>query len=152
MLRTRRGPLIAPSPTPGHAPIWEGSWPAGDWDVGLLWRRCISTPARPVEFVSDATQNLIADKISASFVEAFRYEAPKSEVASWRNSLRAMADAVQLAELDDHGVVVEWQLAACITPARRSHLGYTPEGRSNAVIVELKQWEESADDMPTTAC
>jgi hypothetical protein len=34
------------------------------------------------EFVSDATQNLIADKISGSFFKAFRYQAPKSEVAS----------------------------------------------------------------------
>jgi len=101
-----------------------------------------------LEFISDATQNLIADKISESFFESFRYNAPKSEVASWRNSLRAMADAVQLANLDDHGVVVEWQLPLASRRLDVLISGSTPQGRDNAVIVELKQWEES---FPSTA-
>ena len=100
------------------------------------------------EFVSDATQNLIADKVSASFVRAFRYEAPKSEVASWRNSLRAMANAVELAGLNDHGVVVEWQLPLASRRLDVLISGTTPEGRSNAVIIELKQWSDSS---PSTA-
>jgi len=95
------------------------------------------------EFISDAMQNLIADKISESFFTSFRYQAPKSEVASWRNSLRAMANAISLAELDDHGVVVEWQLPLASRRIDVLVSGRTPEGRDNAVIVELKQWEES---------
>lgn len=100
------------------------------------------------EFVSDATQNLIADKISKSFFETLRYEAPKSEVASWRNSLRAMADAIQLAELHDHGVVVEWQLPLASRRLDVLISGNTLEGQANAVIIELKQWGES---FPSTA-
>jgi uncharacterized protein len=101
-----------------------------------------------LEFISDATQNLIADKISESFFDSFRYNAPKSEVASWRNSLRAMANAVELAELDDHGVVVEWQLPLASRRLDVLISGRTAHGRDNAVIVELKQWEES---FPSTA-
>ena len=100
------------------------------------------------EFISDAMQNLIADKISGSFFESFRYQAPKSEVASWRNSLRAMADAVELASLEDHGIVVEWQLPLASRRLDVLISGNTPEGRANAVIIELKQWEESS---PSTA-
>lgn len=95
------------------------------------------------DFVADATQNLIADKIAASFFESFRYSAPKSEVASWRNSLRAMADAVQLARLEDHGVVVEWQLPLASRRLDVMISGYHRDGQENAVIVELKQWERS---------
>lgn len=95
------------------------------------------------EFTADATQNLIADKIAGSFLAAFRYDPPRSEVASWRNSLRAMADAVELAKLDDHGVVVEWQLPLASRRLDVLISGRTSDGRDNAVIVELKQWEES---------
>lgn len=96
-----------------------------------------------IEFVEDATQNLIAEKMSGAFFAAYRYTPPKSEVASWRNSLRAMADAVQLAHLDDHGIVAEWQLPLASRRLDVLIAGHNPEGRPNSVIVELKQWEES---------
>lgn len=54
-----------------------------------------------------------------------------------------MADAFDLASLDDHGVVVEWQLPLASRRLDVLISGHTPEGRANAVIVELKQWEES---------
>ena len=49
-----------------------------------------------VDFVADATQSRIAGKLAESFLEHFRYQAPQSEVRSWQNSLRAMANVVQL--------------------------------------------------------
>ena len=52
----------------------------------------------------------IGDKIAASFFDQYRYQAAPSEVASWKNSLSAMANVVRHGALTDHGVVVEWQL------------------------------------------
>jgi DUF2075 family protein len=98
-------------------------------------------------FVEDATLSLIGDKIAASFFEHFRYRPPASEVAAWKNSLRAMADTVHLAKLDDHGVIVEWQLPLSSRRLDVLITGHDLENRASAVIVELKQWDQA---FPTT--
>ncbi|HCO04281.1 MAG TPA: hypothetical protein DIT48_13145 [Actinobacteria bacterium] len=63
-----------------------------------------------VNFLADATRNLIADKLATAFHEHFRYQPSQSEQRSWQNSLRAMADVVGLADLTDHGIAVELRL------------------------------------------
>lgn len=100
-----------------------------------------------VAFIEDATLSRIGDKIAASFFEHFRYRPAASEVAAWKNSLRAMADTVQYAHLDDHGVIVEWQLPLSSRRLDVLLTGVDPEGRPNGVIVELKQWDQV---FPTT--
>lgn len=98
-------------------------------------------------FIEDATLNRIGDKIAASFFDHFRYRAPASEVASWKNSLRAMADTVGYAHLTDHGVIVEWQLPLSSRRLDVLLTGRDQEGQAGAVIVELKQWDQA---FPTT--
>src|SRR3990170_8584601 len=92
------------------------------------------------QFIEDATVNAIGDKIAASFFENFRYQAPQSEVASWRNSLAAMANVVRHGGLTDHGVVVEWQLPLSSPRLDVMLTGHTDQGQPLGVIVELKQW------------
>lgn len=96
-----------------------------------------------VDFVADATQNRIADKLEGSFFEHFRYKPPQSEVRAWRNSLRAMADAVNLGSFDDHGVIVEWQLPLSSRRLDCMVTGHDDASNASAVIVELKQWEDA---------
>jgi DUF2075 family protein len=98
-------------------------------------------------FVEDATLSRIGDKIAASFFDHFRYRAPASEVASWKNSLRAMADTVDYAHLNDHGVIVEWQLPLSSRRLDVLITGRDAEGQASSVIVELKQWDQV---FPTT--
>ena len=62
------------------------------------------------EFVHDTTHNRIADKLTEAFVRYYRYRPSPSEIGSWRNSLRAMSLIVTDAKLDDHGVMLEYQL------------------------------------------
>ena len=93
------------------------------------------------EFRHDTTHNRIADKLTEAFVRYYRYRPSPSEIASWRNSLRAMALIVADAELDDHGVMLEYQL-----PMNSRRLDFLvcakdSAGRDQAIIVELKQWE-----------
>ncbi len=92
-------------------------------------------------FIEDSIQNQIAEKLKLSFFEYFRYQPPSSEVNSWRNSLRAFSQVLQYANLLDHGIILEYQL-----PLSSKRLDCLISGKdinrsSNAVIVELKQWE-----------
>ena len=95
------------------------------------------------DFVSDSVHNRIADKLRDAFFHYFRYHPPPSEVNSWRNSLRAMAQVLDFARLKDHGVILEYQLP--LTSKRLDCLVSGKDGaaRDQAVIVELKQWDRS---------
>lgn len=97
-----------------------------------------------VDFVSDATRNRIAGKLSEAFFQYFRYSPAQSEVRSWQNSLRAMSSVVELAGLDDHGIVVELQLPLSSRRLDCMITGHDEAHRAQAVIVELKQWETAA--------
>src|SRR5881296_3690434 len=62
------------------------------------------------EFISDATQNHIADKLRNAFLDYYRYPPSSSEVDSWRNSLKAISLVFQRASLLEQGIILEYQL------------------------------------------
>ncbi len=93
-------------------------------------------------FIEDTVRNQIARKLSDAFFQYYGYPAAKSEVASWGNSLRAMAQVVQYAKLDDHGVVVEYELPSTSRRLDFMICGRDASSHDEAVIVELKQWSE----------
>jgi DUF2075 family protein len=95
-----------------------------------------------VAFVEDTVRNQIARKLSDAFFQYYGYPAAKSEVAAWGNSLRAMAQVVQFAKLDDHGVVVEYELPSSSRRLDFMICGRDGSSHDRAVIVELKQWSE----------
>jgi len=105
-------------------------------------------------FIEDTVRNQIALKLSDAFFNYYGYPPAKSEVASWGNSLRAMAQVVQFARLDDHGVVVEYELPSSSRRLDFMICGRNASDRDEAVIVELKQWSEcevaEADGLVTT--
>jgi hypothetical protein len=98
-------------------------------------------------FVEDTVRNQIARKLADAFFQYYGYPAPKSEVAAWGNSLRAMAQVVQFANLNDHGVVVEYELPSSSRRLDFMICGRNTSRRDEAIIVELKQWSkcESAE-------
>ncbi len=94
-------------------------------------------------FLDDTVHNRIAEKLKEAFFGYFRYNPSPSEVGSWRNSLRAVAQVFSQADLRDHGIILEYQL-----PQTSKRLDCMVTGRNSAsvdhaVIVELKQWEKS---------
>jgi len=103
------------------------------------------------EFVRDTTRNQIADKLSQAFFAYYRYKPSPSEVGSWRNSLRAMALIVDHSKLDDHGVLLEYQLPQTSKRLDCMVCGRAPQSTDQAVVVELKQWdaceESDVDDV-----
>ena len=92
-----------------------------------------------VAFIEDTVRNQIARKLSDAFFQYYGYPAAKSEVAAWGNSLRAMAQVVQYAKLDDHGVIVEYELPSSSRRLDFMICGRDASHRDEAVIVELKQ-------------
>jgi uncharacterized protein len=92
--------------------------------------------------VEDSTQNRVATKLSDAFFHHFRFHPPVSEVTSWRNSLRAVSQVFQNADLLSNGVLLELQLP--LTSKRLDCLvtGHDATRRPNAVVIELKQWEK----------
>jgi len=95
--------------------------------------------------MQDASLNQIAGKLQNAFFAYFRYNPSPGEVNSWRNSLRALSQTFQYAGLDDHGVILEYQLP--LTSRRLDCLicGRDEKRRDNAVIIELKQWDRCKD-------
>ncbi len=106
------------------------------------------------DFVTHTKHNEIAGRLQQAFFDAFGYPPPEGEVRSWRNSLKALSNAIELGGLLDHGLLLEYQIP--MTSKRLDALitGHDREGRPAAVIVELKQWSDDVapskvDDMVT---
>ena len=146
MVRAIRG-VYARIVAPGKVPslVLEAashSWHCDGYDGGMyLYQGAVR------EFVRDAQLNRLADKISKAFSEELRYQAGKSEVNSWRNSLQQMSNVFALAELSNQGVVVELQLPLTSKRLDVMVAGHDAASSPNAVIIELKQWshvDESA--------
>jgi len=79
--------------------------------------------------------------LSNAFFDYFRYRPPHGEMMSWRNSLRAMAQIVEFTRLDDHGILLEYQLPQSSRRLDCMICGHDESNQARAVIVELKQWE-----------
>lgn len=95
------------------------------------------------QFIKDNSHNRIAEKLRVAFAAQYCHEPGASEVNSWRESMRAMSQVFSEARLDNHGVMLEYQLP--LTSKRLDCLitGHDHERRPGAVIIELKQWQSS---------
>jgi hypothetical protein len=95
------------------------------------------------EFVSETTKNAIVDKLQDSFKRQMGYNPSEPERRSWQNSLRAMALVVATSGLKNHGVGIEYQLPGSSKRLDFMITGLSVEGKKEAVIIELKQWEKT---------
>ncbi|MBN2518416.1 MAG: DUF2075 domain-containing protein [Candidatus Altiarchaeota archaeon] len=95
------------------------------------------------QFIDDAVHNQIAEKLKIAHMQYFRYWPSDSEIRSWKNSLRALSQVFQYANLMDHGILLEYQLP--LTSKRLDCLicGKDKKDAERAVIIELKQWEKA---------
>ena len=93
------------------------------------------------DFIRDTTHNHVAERLREAFFAYYRYNPPPAEVNSWRNSLRAMKDVLEIASLRDHGMLLEYQLPLTSRRIDCIVCGRDEGDTDQAVIVELKQWE-----------
>src|SRR4051794_15167694 len=97
------------------------------------------------DFIRDSTHNKIAELLKTAFRGHYRYDPPPSEIRSWRESLRALAQVFTEAHLNDHGIILEYQLPLTSKRLDCMITGHDEEQRASAVIVELKQWDTTAE-------
>lgn len=106
------------------------------------------------DFIRDNVHNRIAEKLKDAFFRQYRHNPAPSEVNSWRNSLRAVSQVIDDADLDDHGILLEYQLPMSSKRLDCMITGTDEAQRDNAVILELKQWDKcgdaGADNLVTT--
>lgn len=95
------------------------------------------------DFIAGTATNAITDRLITNFERHYRYRPGDAEVRSWQNSLSRFARVLEIADLRDQGVIVEYQLPltskrldVMVTGADRA------SGDDAAVIIELKQWDE----------
>ena len=93
------------------------------------------------EFIGESQRNQIAERLKVAFFTYYRYSPSPGEINSWRNSLRAMADVLLLGKMNDHGILLEYQLPLSSKRLDCIVCGRGPEREDTAVIVELKQWD-----------
>ncbi|WP_162145419.1 DUF2075 domain-containing protein [Deinococcus ficus] len=94
-------------------------------------------------FVEQALNNEIAGTLRANFVSVMGHNPSPSEAKSWNNSLRELAYMLREAHLPSVYIVLEYKLP--ISGKRLDVLltGVGNDGKSRAVIVELKQWDKA---------
>lgn len=98
-----------------------------------------------LQFIDDTARNQIAGKLRQTWFDYFGYEPSPGELTSWQNSTRAVASVFQLADLTDHGVLLEYQLPMSSKRLDCMVTGRDGDSTDNAVIVELKQWSKCAE-------
>jgi DUF2075 family protein len=97
------------------------------------------------DFVLNVQRNQIAQRLETAFFDYYRYLPPRNEVIAWRNSLSAMAHALNLGRLKKQGIILEYELPLSSKRLDCLVCGTDKNGGSQAVIVELKQWETCAE-------
>jgi uncharacterized protein len=94
-------------------------------------------------FVDQTIQNLIAETLRSAFFDHYGFEPSASEVRSWRNSLKALANALRHGGFLDHGIFLEFQLPLSSRRIDALVTGQDHDGRPGAVLIELKQWDHA---------
>lgn len=94
------------------------------------------------QFLKDTILNQIAEKLKLAYFNYYRHNPSPGEINSWRNSLRAISQVFEYSGLTDNGILLEYQLP--LTSKRLDCLicGKDDNGKENAVIIELKQWDK----------
>ena len=92
------------------------------------------------QFVADSQLHRIAEKLRNEYVAQIGYKPGPAEFNAWQNSLQALALLINQAKLEDHGVILEYQLGNTSKRLDAMLTGRSSSSAENAVVVELKQW------------
>jgi len=94
------------------------------------------------QFRQDILENKLADKLKTAYESYYYRLAGQQEVVSWINSLQFVKNAIEYASLADNMIAVEYELPYSNRRIDCLLFGKGPDGRGNAVIMELKQWSK----------
>jgi len=94
------------------------------------------------EFVTDVRENRIADIMSNSFKLRWGVTVGKSEFTSWQNSLSRVRDLIEIGNLDDNMIALEYEVPYNQNRIDCLIFGKGDDKAENVVLLELKQWSE----------
>lgn len=96
------------------------------------------------KFSQDVDNGIIADLVQMELKKRNIFTNNESEFRSWDNSLLHMKNVLDYPEMNkDIRVAIEYQIPATSKRVDFIITGKDSDNKSNAVIVELKQWEEA---------
>ena len=85
----------------------------------------------------------IAEEVRQRIFEKMGRTTPESEFDSWKNSLSRMYMVLADTSIPDHaGIAIEYNVPQTSKRVDFIVSGYDADNQSNAVIIELKQWDE----------
>jgi uncharacterized protein len=92
------------------------------------------------QFRQDVLYNRIADIMNEAFVSSFGHKVQPSELLSFQNSLSRVKDLIEIADIKDNHITLEYQV-----PYNQSRIdclmfGKNNAGKDNILLIELKQW------------
>ncbi|MBX7052694.1 MAG: DUF2075 domain-containing protein [Flavobacteriales bacterium] len=94
-----------------------------------------------LEFIRLNHRNQLAGELKTAFFNSLGYNPSDNEVMSWRNSLSRMAILLEEYKLNDHGIMVEYQLPMNSKRIDVIICGKRENNQKHSIIIELKQWE-----------
>jgi hypothetical protein len=97
------------------------------------------------EFIQDAMQNRIADKLKKSFEKYYGRKTTPGEYNSWVNSLQYLQNAIRGSNLIDNMIILEYELPYATERIDCILFGKGETDSDNVVVIELKQWSEVDD-------
>src|SRR3989344_7347178 len=91
-------------------------------------------------FLKDIRENRLTSIMADAFKASFVREVGASEENSWRNSLPKIKDLIEIADLKDINIALEYEI-----PYNQSRIdcllfGKDESNEDNIVLIELKQW------------
>lgn len=92
------------------------------------------------QFRQDVLYNRIADIMSEAFISEFGHKPHISELLSFQNSLSRVKDLIEIADIKDNHIALEYRV-----PYNQSRIdcllfGKDDKGIDNILLIELKQW------------
>ena len=92
------------------------------------------------QFIHDVKVNKLSDIMALNFRRRFGRRPGTSLLASWQNSLSPVRDLIEIAELKENMIVLEYEVPYSQNMIDCLIFGKGSDGSSNIVLIELKQW------------
>jgi len=92
------------------------------------------------EFKKDVQANKLADKLATNFQTYYNREAGVREYRSWQQSLNFLKNSLEIAELVDNQIIIEYELPYSSCRIDAILFGNDINNKENVIVIELKQW------------
>lgn len=104
--------------------------------------RSIIYDATTEEFCKDVLSNKITEIMRDNFSNFFGRKVGPSEFNSWQNSLQYVKNLIELSELKDNKIVLEYEVPYNTNRIDCMFFGRGENNKSYVVVIELKQWSK----------